>query len=101
MKKSTPNQGGAKASLAIAIRYAMTRLTVGPTGKSTFPIMKYQLQANAIAPLLARTISLGVALDRVKDEWFAIQAWIFMNHLLDRFLTFWSKTCCQWFVWKF
>jgi len=67
------SQGGAKASLAIAIRYAMTRLTVGPKGKSDFPIMKYQLQANAIAPLLARTISLGVALDQVKDEWFAIQ----------------------------
>jgi len=67
------SQGGAKASLAIAIRYAMTRLTVGPTGKSTFPIMKYQLQANALAPLLARTISLGLALDDVKDEWLSIQ----------------------------
>ena len=50
--------------------------------------MKYQLQANAIAPLLARTISLGIALDRVKDEWFAIQDWIFMNHLLDRFFAY-------------
>ena len=35
--------------------------------------MKYQLQANAIAPLLARTISLGMALDDVKDEWLSIQ----------------------------
>ena len=35
--------------------------------------MKYQLQANAIAPLLARTISLGIALDDVKDEWLSIQ----------------------------
>jgi acyl-CoA oxidase len=67
------SQGGSKGSLAIAIRYAMTRLTVGPTGKSNFPIMKYQLQANALSPLIARTMSLGIALDDVKDEWLNIQ----------------------------
>jgi hypothetical protein len=38
------SQGAAKASIAIAVRYAITRLTVGPQGKSDFPIMKYQLQ---------------------------------------------------------
>lgn len=66
------SQGAAKASLAIAVRYAITRLTVGPAGKSDFPIMKYQLQQRAIAPLIARTVSLGIALDDVKDEWFTI-----------------------------
>ena len=55
----------------LKLRFAL--FIVENSGKSTFPIMKYQLQANAIAPLLARTISLGIALDDVKDEWLSIQ----------------------------
>jgi len=52
--------GASRACLWIAIKYAQQRLSIGPEGLSTVPIMNYQLQQNAIMPLLARHFGLNV-----------------------------------------
>lgn len=59
--------GAQKACLQIAIRYAQQRLSIGITGKSTEAIFSYQLQQNALMPLVARSLALNMMYNRTKN----------------------------------
>jgi len=59
---------GAKSSCALGIAYSKRRLAVGKTGESDTPIFDYQLQQNALIPLLAKTVCYQFGLNNVKDN---------------------------------
>ena len=56
-----------KVILDKTIKYSQQRLCVGSSGESDTPIMDYQLQKHAIAPLLARTYALNFGLQKVQQ----------------------------------
>jgi len=56
-----------KMTIYHAIRYSQQRMGIGRKGLSDMPIMAYQLQQNALLPMLARTIVLNLGYNKAKD----------------------------------
>ena len=48
--------GATKVVVAISTRYMLTRMGVGPNGKSNTPILDYQLCQHEVFPLIAKGI---------------------------------------------
>ena len=60
--------GACKLGALIMTRFSAQRLSTGPTGKSDTPILSYQLQQNALFPLLSKLICLNIFHNYVQRE---------------------------------
>jgi len=59
--------GGTKLVACTGLRYAKDRYVLGPDGKSSSPMLDFQLFQNAVYPLVAKTICLNIAFNRIKE----------------------------------
>lgn len=59
--------GAIKMGMLITLLYSQNRLGVGADGKSSSPILDYQIQKLALIPLLSQTVFYTVGLNRIKD----------------------------------
>ena len=66
--------GGMKVCLTTAMRYSSTRMAVGQDGKSSAPIISFQLQQQALFPLIATSFACFFGLNHVKK--------LYSNHQL-------------------
>jgi len=64
---SAMNLSLTKIVLYTTIRYMQQRLGAGPDGESNMPILHFQLNQNAVMPLLARTVVLNLGFNKAKD----------------------------------
>ena len=62
-----------RSTLYNTIRYSQSRLGVNSDGKSSAPLMVYQLQQKALMPLLAETYALTLGLNKVKNNFAQLQ----------------------------
>jgi acyl-CoA oxidase len=62
------SMGAMKLMSVGIIRFFTQRLSTGPTGDNDTPIFDYQLQQNAIFPLIAKTLCLNITLNFIRGE---------------------------------
>ncbi len=52
--------GGFKSAIYLTIQYSQQRQVVSPNGLSQTPIFDYQLQKNALIPMIAKALALNM-----------------------------------------
>lgn len=60
--------GAMKLMSVGVIRFSSQRLSTGPTGLSDTPVIEFQLQQNALFPLIAKTLCLNITLNHISSE---------------------------------